>query len=71
MLYLDECAVSRKSLLKSHEKASEDRVEFLLSEALNNDENGKYEEALTLYTQGVEYCLQCVRLARIIDILFF
>lgn len=55
---LDECVVSKD--LKSKEQSSEDRVEFLLSEALNNDENKKYEEALSLYTQGVEYCLNCV-----------
>lgn len=46
--------------VKSNEQASENRVEFLLSEALTNDEAKKYEEALNLYTQGVEYCIKCV-----------
>jgi hypothetical protein len=52
----DECALSKD--VKSEEKASEDRVEFLLSEGITNDEAGKQAEALQLYLQGVEYCLK-------------
>ncbi|KAI6177264.1 hypothetical protein M3Y97_00888000 [Aphelenchoides bicaudatus] len=55
----DENAISKN--VKSDEQNFENRVEFLLSEALTNDEAKKYEEALNLYTQGVELCIKCVK----------
>ncbi|KAI6235091.1 hypothetical protein M3Y95_00014500 [Aphelenchoides besseyi] len=58
----DECAVSQD--VKSNEKMCEERVEFLLSEGLSKDEAGKYAEALSLYTQGVEHCLECAKEAK-------
>ena len=38
-----------------------ERVFFLMSQALDEDEAGNAREALQLYGQAVELCLQAVR----------
>lgn len=38
-----------------------DRAKFLLMQALDEDEANNSQEALELYTQAVELCLQAVR----------
>ena len=38
-----------------------ERAEFFLKQALEQDENGKHEEALTLYTDAVQLCLQAAQ----------
>ena len=49
--------------IKSSEQTSEERVEILLNEALTKDEAGFSEDALKLYTQGVEFCLSAAQAA--------
>ncbi|CAD5221634.1 unnamed protein product [Bursaphelenchus xylophilus] len=55
----EECAISSK--IKSEEQTSEERIEFILSQGLSKDEEGSHREALALYTQGVQYCLDCAK----------
>ncbi|CAD5215688.1 unnamed protein product [Bursaphelenchus okinawaensis] len=52
----EECAVSEN--VRSTDQSNEDRIEFVLSQGLLKDEAGNLQEALSLYTQGVEYCLE-------------
>ncbi|KAI6239086.1 Calpain, protein [Aphelenchoides fujianensis] len=58
----DECALSKD--VKTSEKASEERIEFLFSEGLAKDEAANYAEALKLYSEGIEYCLKCAKDAK-------
>jgi hypothetical protein len=48
------------SQTKSDSQINEERAEFLLNQALDNDEAKKFTEALTLYMEAVEFCLKCV-----------
>lgn len=46
---------------KSQEQSNEEKIQFILAQGLAKDEAGSHQEALDLYTQGIEFCLECVR----------
>lgn len=46
--------------IKTQEQLSLERAEFLMYQALDEDEVGHVEEALTLYTQAIELCISTV-----------
>lgn len=49
--------------LKSRQQLDLERARFLVTQAFEEDEKGNDEEAVELYTQAVELCIQTVRLS--------
>lgn len=49
--------------LKSRQQLDLERAHFLVTQAFEEDEKGNDEEAVELYTQAVELCIQTVRLS--------
>jgi calpain-7 len=62
MLFISSFSGSQMiaSSIKTDAQVREERAEFLLNQALDNDEAGNFKEALNLYTEAVEFCLKCV-----------
>lgn len=46
--------------IKSVHQVNLERAEFLLYQALDADEAGRASEAVTLYSEAIELCLQSV-----------
>lgn len=49
--------------LKTRQQLDLERAHFLVTQAFEEDEKGNDEEAVELYTQAVELCIQTVRLS--------
>lgn len=52
--------ISRKPSIKTEHQLNLERVEFLLNQALDYDEEGCINEAISLYSEAVELCLKAV-----------
>lgn len=52
----------RSDPLKSREQVDLERAHFLVTQAFEEDEKGNDDEAIELYTQAVELCINTVRL---------
>ncbi len=57
LVYL-ECQLNSKQ--KSAQQLDSERAEFLLYQALENDERGNIDEAIDLYSAAIELCLETV-----------
>lgn len=51
----------RSDPLKSRQQLDLERAHFLVTQAFDEDEKGNGEEAVELYTQAVELCINTVR----------
>eukprot|EP00795_Rhopilema_esculentum_P014106 gene14106-5096_t len=53
--------ILQRTVSQTNDQKELERAEFFLKQALEQDENGKHEEALTLYTDAVQLCLQAAQ----------
>lgn len=57
--------------LKSRQQVDLERAHFLVTQAFDEDEKGNDEEAIELYTQAVELCINTVCLSLVLTSFLF